>query len=395
MPAFKGAARLHSAVSQGLDQVFPAAVLLVRWEGETVFQEAVGFLDPETRRIPTREDTRFDLASLTKLFTATACMRLVEAGRTTLDTPVSTVLPRFSGARIVGTTQEPLSRAMLPADPRYAGQFVALDRVTFRHLLTHTSGLAPWRALFQVAGQETPLPHRIPPELRRRRLEAVYGCELACPTGAHVLYSDLGFILLGEAVERLSGLPLEACLQQWVFAPLELPAITFNPLEKGVSPEEIAPTEVCGWRGRRLWGEVDDENAAALGGAAGHAGLFAAAAEVAGLGQVYLDRVKVRTGRGFLTPETAIEMTREAANLDGQRRGLAWVLQTGEGCSCGRLFSPASFGHTGFTGTSLWVDPERELVVTLLTNRVYYGRSNTSIQEFRPWLHDQVIQALR
>jgi CubicO group peptidase (beta-lactamase class C family) len=221
----------------------------------------------------------------------------------------------------------------------------------------------------------------------------VYAYELASPPREQILYSDLGFILLGASLERLSGLPLESCLRELVFAPLGLEAITFNPLAKGIPREAVAPTEICGWRGRRLWGEVDDENAAALGGAAGHAGLFATAAEVAGLGQVYLDRVKSR-GREFLTPETALEITREQVRQDGLRRGLAWVLQTAEACSCGRLFSASSFGHTGFTGTSLWVDPARELVVALLTNRVYYGRANTSIQEFRPWLHDQVILAL-
>jgi CubicO group peptidase (beta-lactamase class C family) len=229
--------------------------------------------------------------------------------------------------------------------------------------------------------------------LRRQRLEAVYRYEFFYPPGEQVIYSDLGFILLGEAVEALSRQPLEEALRQEVFLPLGLKSICYNPLARNFPPERIAPAEVCGWRKRRLLGEVDDENAASLGGISGHAGLFATAQEVACLGQMYLDG-GIHPGGQLLTPGTVSEMRREQAAWGGLRRGLAFVLHTPEACSCGDRFSPLSFGHTGFTGTSLWIDPQRSLVVVALTNRVYYGRGSDAIQSFRPALHNLIVESL-
>jgi CubicO group peptidase (beta-lactamase class C family) len=139
---------------------------------------------------------------------------------------------------------------------------------------------------------------------------------------------------------------------------------------------------------------VDDENAAGLGGAAGHAGLFSTAEEAARLGMVYRNGGS-HAGQQILAPSTVVEMTRLQAGLDGQRRGLAWVLWTPADCSCGRRFGPESYGHTGFTGTSLWMDPQRDLLVVALTNRVYHGRQSTAIQSFRPMLHDLVVEAIQ
>jgi CubicO group peptidase (beta-lactamase class C family) len=272
---------------------------------------------------------------------------------------------------------------------------IDLEQVTFRRLLTHTSGLAAWRSVYAVGGGsvQIPVPDEIPADQRRQRLEEVYRYDFFYPPGERVVYSDLGFILLGEAIQRISGLPLEAAVHQEVIHPLGLESTLYNPLAHKVPRERIVPAEVCAWRQRRLVGEVDDENAASLGGASGHAGLYATAQDVVKLSQMYLDFGR-HQGIQILAPETVAEMTREQAAWGGLRRGLAFVLHTPQACSCGDRFSSSSFGHTGFTGTSLWVDPQRSLVVAALTNRVYYGRGSDAIQNFRPVLHDLIIETL-
>jgi CubicO group peptidase (beta-lactamase class C family) len=393
-----GLDRVDTVVRDGLGTIFPAASLLVAWRGSVILHRAYGYLDPETRQHPTHTDSLFDLASLTKLFTTTAFMTLVEAGRVKLDTPVSDVLPEFGGVRFIGPAEDPLSKTPLPADPAFAGQAVDASQVTFWHLLTHTSGLAAWRSLSKENGEQSPdvpLPHQVSGEKRNRRIAAIhdrYG--FSFPPGQRVLYSDLGVILLGEAGARLAGTSLEAYLHRAVLDPLGLSHTTFNPLTHGVSPQSIVPTEFCAWRRRRCVGEVHDENAASLGGVAGHAGLFSTAWEVAVLGQTYLNRGTYGDA-GILSPETVAEMTREQVNFDDNPRGLGWLQRSQGWSSSGRFFSPHSYGHTGFTGTSLWVDPMRELVVALLTNRVYYGRDPEGIAEFRPRFHDAVAHAIR
>jgi len=394
-------------MQSGVGCIFPAAVLHVRQGGAAIFERAYGYLDPETGRRPTQAGNLFDLASLTKLFTATAFIRLVEAGRVTLTTPVAEVLPEFAGRRPIGPSEDPLASATIPPDPQFAGQEVDAGTVTFWHLLTHTSGLAAWRSLYREEagsrdqgsgirewGTGGPLPHLVPAELRARRIGAIYRqYGFAYPPGARVVYSDLGFILLGEAIAHLAGVPLEVYLRRVVLEPMGLRTTTYNPLAHGISPEEIVPTEFCAWRHRRCIGEVHDENSASLGGVAGHAGLFSTAAEVAALGQLYFDG-GIYNGVRLLAPETVAEMVRAQVGSDEDPRGLGWHQRSAGYSSSGHGFSPRSFGHTGFTGTSLWVDPDRELVVALLTNRVYYGRDPQPIMDFRPCLHDTVITSL-
>jgi CubicO group peptidase (beta-lactamase class C family) len=390
--------RVDAVMRDGLGIVFPAASLLAAWRSSVILHRAYGYLDPEMRQHPTRTGSLFDLASLTKLFTTTAFMTLVEAGRVALDTPVADVLPEFGGVRLIGPAEDPISKTPLPADPAFAGQAVDARQVTFWHLLTHTSGLAAWRSLYKENGEQgpdVPLPHQVSVEQRNRRVAAIhdrYG--FAFPPGQRMIYSDLGVILLGEAVARLAGISLEAYLRRAVLDPLGLSQTTFNPLAHGVSAQRIVPTEFCAWRQRRCVGEVHDENAASLGGVAGHAGLFSTAWEVAVLGQTYLNGGTYGDA-GILSPETVAEMTREQVNFDDNPRGLGWLQRSQGWSSSGRFFSSHSYGHTGFTGTSLWVDPMCELVVVLLTNRVYFGRDPAGIVGFRPRLHDVVMEAIR
>ena len=392
-----GLARVETVLRSGLGTVFPAAVLLVARRGVVVLHRAYGHLDPETRQRPARTDSLFDLASITKLFTVTAFMTLVEAGRVALDTPVAGVLTELTGLRPIGPTKDPLAKTTVPVDPEFAGQKVDVRQVTFWHLLTHTSGLAAWRSLYRENGEQgdgVPLPHQVSAEKRAQRIAAIHGLYgFAYPPGARMVYSDLGIILLGEAVARLAGTSLEAYARRAVLEPLGLAHTTCNPLANGIPSKQIVPTEFCAWRQRRCIGEVHDENAASLGGVAGHAGLFSTAREVAVLGQTYLSGGCYGSAR-ILLPETVAEMTRVQVNFEDNPRGLGWLQRSQGRSSSGRLFGPRSYGHTGFTGTSLWVDPDRALVVVLLTNRVYYGRDPAAIVDFRPRLHDAVVEAI-
>lgn len=362
-------AALDTAVSAGVGEVYTAAVALAARDGEVVFQRAYGWLDPETRQRPAQSDSLFDLASVTKLYTVTLFMTLVDAGLVELDQPVATVVPEFSGMRAIGRFEHPLTGAMEGYD--YPATTVEAGRVTFRHLLSHTSGLPAWVPLYRLATREA-------------ALAAVLASDFAYPTGACLVYSDLGLILLTEAIERLTREPLAVALRRGVLDPLGMRETMFNPPPDRW--ERIAPTEVCRWRARRLVGEVHDENAGRLGGVSGHAGLFAPAAEVAILGQMYLNGGAYGEMR-LLRAETVAEMTRLQAEQDGDRRGLGWMLQ-GTGDWRRRGLSETAFGHTGFTGTSLWVDPPRKLVLVLLTNRVYFGRDATGITELRQRVYD-------
>lgn len=374
-------------MEQGVGHVFPAAVLWVQQGGEVRFRGAYGWLDPETRQFAAEEDTLFDLASLTKVFTATAWMTLVAAGKVTPDTPVVEVLPELRGRHPILPGIDPHAKVPLPPDPAYQGKAVDAARVTFCHLLSHTAGLAAWVDVCGMpAGASVPLPHRLPAEMRQRRLAALlHAPRFVYSPGEGLVYSDVGFMLLGESVARLAGMPLPDYLARAVLTPLGMTSATYNPLAQGVPQRRLAPTEQCPWRGRRLWGEVHDENACCLGGVSGHAGLFATAREVALLGQCALS-----LGDGLLPPPLVREMVREQAWVGAERRGLGWKLQTPTQSPVGDAFSLESFGHTGFTGTSLWVDPSRELVVALLTNRVYFGRDGERIAHFRLRVHQAV-----
>lgn len=397
-----GSHHLDAVMRSGLARVFPAACVMVLQDGQVLFNRSYGWLDPEQHRFPTQLDSFFDLASLTKLFTLTAFMRLVESGRIALTDPLVSVIPEFAGERPIGPAEEPLSKTILPALPEYLGQRVEASGVTFWHLLTHTAGLPAWRSVYLAAGEGTV------GQRWQNALQSICAWDFFYPPGARILYSDVGFMLLGEAIARLMGQPLEVCLQQLVFDPLALTHTGYRPVQgialaadrgqAGILRETdlvaeavepfFAPTEVCSVRHYRLLGEVDDENCAGLGGIAGHAGLFSTVENVAALCEIYCDPVA-----GFLRPETVAKTIREQATWQSQRRGLGWLLSTPDG-SCGPAFGPNAFGHTGFTGTSAWIDPDRKLIAVLLTNRVYYGRNALEIVDFRPLIHTAVIQAV-
>ncbi|MBK8024344.1 MAG: beta-lactamase family protein [Chloroflexi bacterium] len=394
---------LDSIVRKHLGDTFPACAACAYHHGEVVLHGAWGWIDPETKQIPVTRDTLFDLASVTKTFAATAFLAQVSAGRAGLDDPVIGVVPEFGGdsPRPIDGGQDPHSKERQPPDPTFAGQSVDVSRVTFRHLLTHTSGLPPWRDVYNAAGP-APLPPEqadpIAPAVRwKRAMEAIYGYPfVGQPDGRTVRYSDIGLMLLGEAAVRLSGADaMEALIGQTLgdFAPKPV----YNPVrDHGIARERIAPTEDDPtWRKRRVWGEVHDENTCGAGGASSHAGLFATAETVAAFGQRWLEGASAFG----ITPQIWREATRQQVDDHDTRRGLGWALRGKVDSMAGELMSMNAFGHSGFTGTSLWIDPERALVVALLTNRVYPGRWHEGIDGgihgFRRAAHDTIVEGVK
>lgn len=388
---------LDTLISAHLGETFPALAITVVHRGTVILNRGWGWIDPAARSSAVGPATLFDLASVSKLFTATAFLAQVSAGRAALDDPLVAAVPEFgaSGPRVLDGGQDPHSKVRLPTPPGAVGQSADPAQVTLRMLLTHTSGLAPWRDVYRAAGPAPRPPDETDPVSRAERWSRALRALCAYPFVGQpgegiVRYSDLGLMLLGETVMRLdaSG-DLAAAIEARVCVPLGLASITFNPLQAGRERARIAPTEDDpGWRGRRCWGEVHDENACGVGGVAGHAGLFGVARDVAALGQAWLDG----DPRLALTPELRAQAVREQAETDGTRRGLGWMLKAAENSSVGERFHPDSFGHFGFTGTSLWIDPARALVVATLTNRVYPGRDKPGIEAFRRALHDLLAE---
>ena len=335
-------------------RAFPAAVVEVGTPRAVRWCEAFGRLAYEASAPPTSVDTVFDLASLTKVVaTATVFMDLVERGRLELSDAIGRWIPEWNGA----------------------------DRrdVTIEDALLHATGLPAWLPLFRE--------HRG----REAFEQAIASTPLDHPPRARSLYSDLGFMLLGFIAEKAGLAPLDR-LFDGVQARLRFDEVTFRP--PVAWRLRTAPTEYDTWRGRLLVGEVHDENAWALGGVAGHAGLFGTASGVGGFAQWLLRaRTRLTTGEALpISPETVERFTTQR-DIPGSSRALGWdtMLPTS---SCGSRMSPLAVGHTGFTGTSLWVDPVNEVYVVLLTNRVHPSRDNDLISQVRPAFHDAIMGAI-
>jgi CubicO group peptidase (beta-lactamase class C family) len=295
-------------------------------------------------------DTIFDLASLTKVLATTAmAMLLLERGKLDLEMPAVSVLPEFAGD-------------------------LGKEKITLRMLLAHRSGLPAHAKLYECA---TGYQHV---------LGAACAVEPEAEPGTKETYSDIGFILLGELLTRLARERLDQFCQREIFAPLGMNMTQFNPPMAWKS--NIPPTvEDKEFRGRVVQGEVHDENASAMGGVAGQAGLFAPVLDVAKFA-----RCMLRGGAPVLKSETVGMFTTKDDPLGSY--ALGWDTPSVPSQS-GKYFSPHSFGHLGYTGTSLWIDPERQLAVVLLTNRTWPDATNQKIKEIRPAFHDAIVEALR
>ena len=369
----KAVAVLERGVENG---AFPGAVVLVSRGGEILLHEGVGCRSIEPSRTPMRPDTVFDLASLTKpLATTLAVMLLVSEGKLRLDDRVSRVIP---GLAVHGK-----------------------DAITIRHLLAHCSGLAAWRPFYEQIRrvEEEGRPNFMATRGARDFVyEAVHRERPEHPPGTKAVYSDLGFILLGELVELTTHRTLMDFVRARLYRPLGLQYLDFVDLTRKrrerlePAPEAVAPTEKCPWRGKILCGEVHDDNCWAMGGVAGHSGLFGNAACVHGL--LLMLRACARGETGPLPAGLVREMWRRDDTVPGSVWALGWDMPSPTGSSAGSLISRNAVGHLGFTGTSMWLDPERDTHVILLTNRVHPSRKNDGIKNIRPQLHDAVFEAL-
>jgi CubicO group peptidase (beta-lactamase class C family) len=369
--------RVDRAIDKSIAKAeIPGAVVLARMarDGEVIEHLSVrGFAVLRPERLPMTRETIFDLASLTKpIATTTALLWLTHDGAVGLDDPVSKYLPVFSERD--------------------------KDGVTLRQLLTHSSGLKPWRAFHELLlEKERKTGERLlaTPAAREFVIDRVVRSALVHEPGAAAVYGDLDFIALGAVVEAVTHRTLDAFCRERISEPLGMRDTFFAPLGDGARLPEplrrrIAATENCPWRERVLWGEVHDPNAWAMGGVAGHAGLFSTADDLMTFAQAILD---VWHGRSELLPRELLRQFAERQELPpGSDWALGWDTPTPGASSSGRYFSARSIGHLGFTGTSLWIDLEREAVVIMLTNRVHQVAKKSRF-ELRPVVHDLIREA--
>jgi serine-type D-Ala-D-Ala carboxypeptidase len=348
-----------------VDRVFPGAAAAVTFAGKLVALKAVGRFTYDPTSPPVLPTTMYDLASVTKILaTTTMAMILYQRGELDLEMPVAAVVPEF-----------------LSDDSRR-------QAVTIRHLLAHSSGLPAYEKLFLRA------------HTRNELLAAAYRVPLTADPGTRAQYSDIGFIVLGEALARIADTALDEFCRKQVFGPLGMANTTFNP-PVSLRPEIPPTVDDHTVRKRIVQGEVNDENASVLGGVAGHAGVFSTARDVAIFAHSML-----YGGNPILRPETVALFTRRDesvartflfAKAEGESvhfRALGWDTPSPPSQS-GQYFSQASFGHLGYTGTSLWIDPERHISVTLLTNRTWPDSRNQAIKQVRPRFHNAIVEALQ
>jgi CubicO group peptidase (beta-lactamase class C family) len=340
---------LQNAIDQ---RVFPAASVAINSHGKLVALRAFGRFTYEPGSPSVTSATVFDLASVSKAVATTSmAMILYERGLIDLDAPVVSIVPEF------------------------AGSDVRRGDVTVHMLLAHSSGLPAYEKLFLKV------------KTRDELLAAALTTPLATDPGTRAEYSDIGFIILALALERVADEGLDRFCQRELFGPLGMLHTAFNPPASWRA--SIPPTaDDRSFRKRIIQGEVQDENASVLGGVAGHAGLFANAEDLA-----IFSHILLHGGRPLVRPETLAIFTRREAAPAGTSRALGWDTPSSPSQS-GKYFSARSFGHLGYTGTSLWLDPERELSITLLTNRTWPDCSNKAIKDVRPAFHDAVVEAL-
>ncbi len=358
---------MEAGVAEG---VFPGAALLVRLRGRTVHRSFHGRRSLEPPGGPVDAETCFDLASLTKVLATTPLVLLaIQRGRLALDEPIHRLLDGYAGGD--------------------------REAITVRMLLEHSSGLGAWRPFYEAvrladggaglataAGQEAV-----------RRMVAAEAPE-ATP-GSRVLYSDLGFILLDWILERASGRPTDVLFSEWLAGPLRLEHLFFVDLKSSAKADHprrgraFAATERCPWRGRTLIGEVHDDNTYAMGGVSGQAGLFGTVEDVAAVAEAWL--ASWLDGGGFFEQDLVRQFW-EKSKVPNSTRTLGFDTPSPKASQAEGHFGPRTVGHLGFTGTSVWIDPDRALTVVLLTNRVHPTRANDAIKRFRPMLHERVAE---
>ncbi|OFZ84133.1 MAG: hypothetical protein A3K03_08380 [Bdellovibrionales bacterium RIFOXYD1_FULL_44_7] len=358
---------LETGLAEGVAPGFVAAY----WDSSypnKAFIAAKGYRRAIPSPLPVFADTVFDLASVTKVFTtATLITRLIEKKWLSWNTSLKSVL----------------------CDYPY-------PEIQIKHLLSHTSGLPAWHPFWEKIratfnDKDKTVLFKVPIEERQKEMKRlVFSIAPEYKPGEKVIYSDLGFILLGFVIEEIVSLSFDQAVRIHLWQPLGINNAFFNRVDRSVEKgaiESAAATEVCPWRGGVLQGQVHDDNCWAMGGYAGHAGAFATASDL-----IYFSRELVS---GFLSFETLSLISKRLKEPKGCERTLGWDTPSGPTPAFGKGFSPNSFGHTGFTGTSLWIDPDNGIVVALLSNRVHPTRENPKIKTFRSNFHQALSQDLK
>ena len=334
-------------------QAFPGAVAALVHRQETCVLRAEGRFTLQETSPEVTPETIYDLASLTKVIATTSmAMLLYDRGKLELDTPITQLVPEF----LTGNDAE------------------RRRKVTIQNLLEHSSGLPAYVRLYEAAAG------------KQEVVRAACAVPLKEGVGEHTEYSDIGFIVLGVALERIAGEPLDTFASREIFAPLGMSTARFRPPAEW--RDKIPPTQMDEhYRKRLIQGEVHDENASAMEGVAGHAGLFGGAGDLVRFATALLEGAKP------FQRETINRFTKRASFPTGTSRALGWDTPS-QPSQSGSYFGSRSFGHLGFTGSSLWVDPDRELAVVLLTNRTWPHAKSQCIKQFRPRFHDAVVECL-
>lgn len=338
------------------DSAFPGAVLLVAKDGYIVHEKAYGRMTYDPAAVPVSTDAIFDLASVTKVIaTTSAVMRLVDEKRIALDDPVVQYIPGF----------------------KQNGK----EKVTLYNLLVHNSGLQAWRKYYEICDS----PQCV--------LDSIFAAPLVYRTGDSTIYSDLGLITVGKVIEKVTGTSLDTYVDSVFFKPLGMKNTMYNPPQSVLA--RVVPTEIDSvWKKtyRAVKGRVHDENAATLGGISGHAGLFSTASDLVKILQMELNG-GTYGGKRYIQEETIKQFTTRQSSKSS--RGIGWDTKSSDGSFSGRYTSQKTFLHTGFTGTSVAVDPEKKIIVVFLTNRVYPTRNSSKIFNVRPAVHNAVYQSLK
>jgi len=347
--------KVDSIVNEGIQQkAFPGAALLINLNGVTIYKNGFGKFTYDSNSPVVKTSTIYDLASLTKVIAATtAAMICIDSNYFMLDDKVGKYIPEF------GTNGK--------------------ENITIRNLLLHNSGLPAWKKFYDKK------------LTREQILLEIYSSGLEYETGIKSVYSDFGMIILAKVIEKVTNTTLDKFCEKKIFEPLGMNDTFFNPPDS--VKKRIPPTENDNyWRHRLIKGEVHDETASLLGGVSGHAGLFSSVEDLEKFMIMILNKGVYQNQR-IINSETIELFTKRQSQENS--RALGWDTKSEKGSSAGNLFGENSFGHTGFTGTSIWVDPDRNLFVVFLTNRVYPSRVNNKILLIRPLLHDAVINSIK
>jgi CubicO group peptidase (beta-lactamase class C family) len=342
---------LNQAIS---DSAFPGCAISIGYKGNLIFEQSFGYFTYDTNSQIVKVNSIFDLASLTKVVaTTTITMILFDQGRLDLDQKVVDIVPAFEGDQ--------------------------KNKVTIRHLLTHTSGMPGWvRFYLELQGKE-------------RIVQEICDMDLKNDPGTVYVYSDLGMIMMQKILETITNKPLDQLVRDYITTPMNMKNTYYNPDSSLIN--QIVPTEISDWHQKLVHGFVHDENTYAMGGVSGHAGLFSTVQDLSVFCQMYLNG-GVYDDKRILKSETIQLFTARQNIVEGSTRALGWDTRSEKHSMAGEYMSMQAFGHSGFTGTTIWIDPVNQVFVVLLSNRVYPTRENRKISSVRPIIHNYAMRSV-